>query len=279
MTGLSVPQFAGEASSSSAAASEYAVQAVHEASYLEFLRFAPSEQGGIEIKATLHPGEDMMRLPGHIEARAGFYIADATTVVSAETWPAVFADAQAAVEGAVRLLAGEKHVSVRCRTRGRHAQAGRAGRGCYLNHAAIAASHLRESLSRVAVLSLGEHHANGTQSILLSRGDILSVSVHRDPADCYPFYTGYSDEHGEGEGEGANLNLVLRPDAEGRDVESVLRQAREQIGCFAPDAVVIDMEGGSTPLHERLQLSGLGVVTRLSEELQQAILVISCNAI
>jgi acetoin utilization deacetylase AcuC-like enzyme len=73
---------------------------------------------------------------------------------------------------------------------------GRAARGCYLNHAAIAASYLRETLPRVAVLSLGEHHASGTQSIFLARADVLCVSIHGDPAQRYPFYTGYADEHG-----------------------------------------------------------------------------------
>ena len=64
---------------------QYAIQGVHEASYLEFLRFAPLEKPGAEIRASLHPGCDRMRLPAHIEARAGFYLADALTAVSPST--------------------------------------------------------------------------------------------------------------------------------------------------------------------------------------------------
>lgn len=257
---------------------QYAIQGVHEASYLEFLRFAPLEKPDAEIRATLHPGCDRMRLPAHIEARAGFYLADALTVVSPSTWPSAFAGTRNVMAGALRVAAGERQGVTRCAGSGRHAYAGRAAHGSYLNHAAIAASFLRESLPRVAVLSLGEHHANGTQSIFLSRADVLTVSVHGDPAQRYPFYTGYADEHGSEDAAGANLNLVLGGEADEKAADAALAEACEAIRRFSPGAVVVDIEAGLTAPFDRLASSGPAAAARkLSGALNCPVMVIACE--
>ncbi|MCP4564279.1 MAG: hypothetical protein GY873_11215 [Bosea sp.] len=257
---------------------QYAIQGVHEASYLEFLRFAPQEKPGEEIRASLHPGCDRMRLPAHIEARAGFYLADALTAVSPSTWPDAFMDARNVMAGALRVAAGERQVVIRCAGGGRHAYAGRAAHGCHLNHAAIAASFLRESLPRVAVLSLGEHHANGTQSIFMPRADVLTVSVHGDPAQRYPFYTGYADEHGSEDAAGANLNLVLGAEADEKTADAALAEACEAIRRFSPGAVVVDIEAGLSAPFDRLAMSGPAAAARkLSGALNCPVMVIACE--
>lgn len=257
---------------------QYAIQGVHEASYLEFLRFAPLEKPEVEIRASLHPGCDRMRLPAHIEARAGFYLADALTAVSPSTWPSAFAGARNVMAGALQIAAGERQVVTRCAGRGRHAYAGRAARGSYLNHAAIAASFLRESLPRVAVLSLGEHHASGTQSIFLARTDVFCVSVHGDPAQRYPFYTGYADEHGSEDAAGANLNLVLGAEADEKAADAALAEACEAIRRFSPGAVVVDIEAGLTAPFDRLASSGPAAAARkLSGALNCPVMVIACE--
>lgn len=257
---------------------QYAIQGVHEASYLEFLRFAPLEKPEAEIRATLHPGCDRMRLPAHIEARAGFYLADALTAVSPSTWPDAFMDARNVMAGALRIVAGERQVVTRCAGSGRHAYAGRAARGCHLNHAAIAASFLRESLPRVAVLSLGEHHASGTQSIFLARADVLCASVHGDPAQRYPFYTGYADEHGGEDAAGANLNLVLGGEADAKTVDAALAEACEAVRHFSPGAVVVDIEAGLSAPFGRLTMSGPAAAARkFSGALDCPVMVISCE--
>ncbi len=46
------------------------------------------------------------------------------------------------------------------------------------------------------------HHGNGTQGMLYKRGDVLTVSVHADPAHFYPFFWGYANETGEDAGLG-----------------------------------------------------------------------------
>ena len=69
--------------------------------------------------------------------------------------------------------------------------------------AAIAAAHLRRHHERVAILDIDVHHGNGTQAIFYDRADVLTVSIHADPMDYYPFFNGHAHETGQGAGEGA----------------------------------------------------------------------------
>ena len=87
------------------------------------------------------------------------------------------------------------------------------GGSCYLNNSAVTAQYLRDSgFSRVAVLDLDAHHGNGAQAIFWERDDVLTGSVHVDPArGWFPHFVGFADERGSGAGEGANLNVPLEP--------------------------------------------------------------------
>ena len=93
-----------------------------------------------------------------------------------------------------------------CRPSGHHAHRDRAGGFCYLNSAAPQPGC---GACRVAVLDVDAHHGDGTQQIFYRRADVMTVSLHADPAGYYPFYSGYAHERGHGEGEGFNLNLPL----------------------------------------------------------------------
>ena len=63
--------------------------------------------------------------------------------------------------------------------------------------------------ARVAILDIDYHHRDGTQAIFYPRDDRLFVSLHGDPDQEYPYFTGYGDETGAGPGEGFNLNLPM----------------------------------------------------------------------
>ena len=73
---------------------------------------------------------------------------------------------------------------------------------CFLNNAAIAAQFLCDhGAARVAILDVDFHHGNGTQDIFYSRADVLYVSLHGDPAEAFPYFSGYADETGVGAGK------------------------------------------------------------------------------
>ncbi len=99
-----------------------------------------------------------------------------------------------------------------CRPPGHHAYADSAGGFCFINNSAIAAERLRARLGgRVAILDVDVHHGNGTQGIFYESADVLTVSLHADPSNYFPYFAGYADETGRGAGEGFNRNLPLAP--------------------------------------------------------------------
>src|SRR5690606_29459483 len=116
------------------------------------------------------------------------------------------ASAECAYSAALYAMAGHRTTYALCRPPGHHAEAGLFGGFCYLNSAAIAAEYL-SSFGKVAVLDIDYHHGNGTQSIFYRRSDVLTISLHCDPHNAFPFFTGFEDERGEASGLGRNINF------------------------------------------------------------------------
>ena len=108
---------------------------------------------------------------------------------------------------------GQRAAYACCRPPGHHVTRKAFGGSCYLNNSAVAAQYLRDGgCSRVAVLDIDAHHGNGAQAIFRERGDMLTGSVHVDPArGWFPHFLGFADERGGGAGDGANLNVPLEP--------------------------------------------------------------------
>ena len=117
--------------------------------------------------------------------------------------------------------------------------ADRASGFCFLNNTAIAAERLRATFARVAILDVDAHHGDGTQQIFYSRADVLTVSIHADPAAYYPFFTGYPQERGHGAGEGCNLNLPLAHGSTADAMFAAVDRALRAIDAFHADALVV----------------------------------------
>ena len=192
------------------------IRAVHDPDYVAFLAGAWARRAempglGDEILTGVFARPQMHRKPAGLLGLAGLYMADTSTPIRAGTWPAVYGSAQCAVAAAEAALAAG-HAYALCRPPGHHAYAASAGGFCFLNNSAIAAARMRDATGGpVAILDIDVHHGNGTQGIFYARADVLTVSVHADPSDYFPFYAGYADETGEGPGAGFNRNLPLPP--------------------------------------------------------------------
>ena len=217
---------------------------VHGAAYLDFLRNGFAEWSkhpgnGPEMRASAHPVRAQARVPRDILGRAGYFQADASCVLMAETWQAARASAMTALAAVDHVLRTGELAYGLCRPPGHHAARDLAGGFCYLNNSAIAAEMAVAQGRRVAILDVDVHHGNGTQALFYDRDDVLTVSLHGAPEDLYPYYSGYADETGTGAGEGRNLNLPL-PLMSGLDTwEAAMDGARRAISAFAPDLVVI----------------------------------------
>jgi acetoin utilization deacetylase AcuC-like enzyme len=246
-----------------------AIARVHAPGYLEFLRTAwerwsTLKDPGPEVLPNIHPyrgaGDDLgprkhPRAASPV-AQASWYLGDLACPVGPHTWTSAVASAHSAIAAAEAVLAGEHAAYALCRPPGHHATADRAAGFCYLNNAAIAAEFLLQHFARVAILDVDTHHGDGTQAIFYRRADVQFVSVHVDPTNYYPFFSGYADEYGAEAGEGFNLNLPLAPGAGDADFLDALDDATEAIRAHRSEALVVS---AGFDAHERDQLSVLKV--------------------
>ncbi|MGC5779480.1 histone deacetylase family protein [Methylobacterium sp. NFXW15] len=220
------------------------ILAIHDGGYVAFLRNVWARRGELpgstdEILTGHFARPHMNRRPEGLLGLIGLYTADTSTPVRAGTWDAIYGSAQVAVAAADAALTGATAYAL-CRPPGHHAYADSAGGFCYLNNSAIAAERLRAtSGGRVAILDIDVHHGNGTQGIFYERADVLTVSVHADPIDYFPYFAGYADETGAGAGEGFNRNLPLPQGSGDAAWLAAIREGLSAIAAFAPTALVV----------------------------------------
>ena len=204
----------------------------------------------------------------HIIAQAGWYLGDLSVPMGPNTWLSVRESCNTAVTAADAILSSPKSPPTRplaatarprrssqvseggpapgppmayalCRPSGHHTRSDRASGFCYVNNTAVAAQHLRGTFNRVAILDVDAHHGDGTQQIFYSRPDVLTISIHADPRNYYPFFTGYANEIGIGEGARFNLNLPLSHGSTGAAMMTAVDRAAEQIRAFGAEALVV----------------------------------------
>jgi len=237
-----------------------AMLSVHRADYLDFLASAAADWArlpdpGPEVVANIHPVPEMVAQGGrsgaNIIARTGWYTADTACPIGPGSWAAIQGAAACALAAAAEAAAGHTAYAL-CRPPGHHAYAARAGGHCYVNNAALAAQALRDAgAARVAVLDIDSHHGNGTQGIFWERGDVLTISLHGDPDNYYPWFVGRTAERGAGAGDGCNMNLPLAFGTDDAGWLDALRYGLAAIRDFKPDALVVPL-GFDASEHEPL---------------------------
>jgi acetoin utilization deacetylase AcuC-like enzyme len=223
------------------------ILAAHDRGYVEFLRDCWDRRDELmhvvdEILTGHFARPHMHRRPSSLLGLVGYYLADTSTPIRAGTWAAIYGSAQVAVSAADAALE-DGHAYALCRPPGHHAYGDSAGGFCFLNNSAIAATRLlagaQQAGARVAILDIDVHHGNGTQGIFYERDDVLTVSIHADPSNYFPFYTGYSDETGAGAGEGYNLNIPLAHGLGDDAFVAAIEHGLGRIKEFAPTALVL----------------------------------------
>ena len=212
------------------------LHAVHTPRYLAFLESAWSQwlaldpaNGDRQPFPSVWPVRTLRSdvEPANFIARLGLYSMDNGSPLSAGTWTAAKAGADAAVSAAGLLTRGTPSVFCATRPPGHHAGADFMGGYCFVNNAAVAAQALlNRGCERVAILDVDYHHGNGTQSIFYERADVLFVSIHGDPRTEYPFYLGPCRR----DRRGGRSRLQPEPAARGGCVdERLVRGARDRV--------------------------------------------------
>jgi len=197
-----------------------ALLAVHEEGLIDFLRTAwaqwederyRDDPGQPDVVGYIFPTPGLLagvepRVPEALSAQTGSWAFDTMTVLGEGTWEAARAAVDTSLTAADLVLAGAPAAYACCRPPGHHVTRSAYGGSCYLNNAAITAQYLRDrGAARVALLDVDAHHGNGAQAIFWERDDVLTASVHIDPAEgWFPHYLGFADESGP-----TNLNVGL----------------------------------------------------------------------
>jgi acetoin utilization deacetylase AcuC-like enzyme len=223
------------------------VRAVHDADYLSFLEHAWADWSALsdhapEVIPNVHPGRNMSTRPRAIVGRAGYYQADCACPIGPGTWEGIQVSANCALSAASEVMTSSAtdYAYALCRPPGHHAYADMAGGFCFLNNTAIAAQYCRDhGANRVAIVDVDVHHGNGTQGIFYARGDVLTVSLHGDPAEFYPFFAGYREELGLGEGGGCNINIPLARDTTDDVYLEHLQEALGKVRAFEAEVLVV----------------------------------------
>jgi acetoin utilization deacetylase AcuC-like enzyme len=221
---------------------------VHTQQYLSFLETLRERWGHVpnasdiplpNVYAIQRASLPPIGYPDAVVGQAGYHLGDGACPVTETTLAAAKASAACAVEAARLVMAGKKIVYALCRPPGHHAASDLAAGFCFFNNSALAAEVMTRAGKRVAVLDIDVHHGNGTEAIFYDRDDVLTVSIHVNPARFYPFFWGYETEIGRGAGEGFNLNL---PRERGLDLNgylAALEIALQRISDFSADHLVV----------------------------------------
>ena len=223
------------------------IRRVHKENFVEFLRTAwdawVAAHGAYDALPLNWMTRGMRSIePESIDGKLSYYSFDAGTPITAGTWRAITASANVALTGQKLVAGGESVAFALCRPPGHHAGSDFYGGYCFFNNAAIAAQAFRdEGASRVAILDIDYHHGNGTQEIFYERDDVLTISIHADPKQEFPFFLGYADETGTGKGEGHHLNLPLRWGSGWDRYRPALETAMRRIREAAPDVLVVSL--------------------------------------
>jgi acetoin utilization deacetylase AcuC-like enzyme len=220
---------------------------VHDAAYIEFLASAWREWAATGSQAEAIPDcwparRMTQRVPQSIAGKLGYYAMAAETSISDGTWQAACLAADVALTGAEKIRGGAHAAFALCRPPGHHAGYDLYGGYCFLNNAAIAAQYLRDhGAGRIAILDVDFHHGNGTQDIFYQRADVLFASLHGDPAQEFPYFSGYADETGAGAGADFNLNFPLLAGTNFREWQRALGEALRRILEFRADALIVSL--------------------------------------
>jgi acetoin utilization deacetylase AcuC-like enzyme len=70
---------------------------------------------------------------------------------------------------------------------------------------------------------------------------VLFLSLHGDPSDEFPYFTGYADETGAGAGAGFNVNFPLPAGTTFPQWREALRTALQRAQEFRADALVVSL--------------------------------------
>ncbi len=172
--------------------------------------------------------------------QTGAFCFDSGTPLCHNTLDAAGWSAGCAYDAADLVATGEAKLAFSLsRPPGHHATHDSFGGYCYFNNAAVAARRLGQH-GRVAIIDIDYHHGNGTQALFYGDADTLTISIHANPAEVFPYFVGYAHETGEVDGLGFNSNIIVDKSVDGKHYLELLDEmVKPALDAYAPDFLVI----------------------------------------
>jgi len=223
---------------------EEPIYEIHTTRYLDYLKHAYDEWKILSNDPGLafipyKPGFDPQSIGiEEISDQDGFFMTNMNVPVSPKSHLAAVGSVNSALSAAQTVLTQKGASFALCRPPGHHAGREKCGGFCFLNNAAIAAQWLSKH-GKVAIMDIDYHAGNGTQAIFYERPDILTISLHADPAWEYPSFAGFADEIGSGPGEGYHHNFPLPHETGDELYQKTLNLAVQLLTKNSPDFLVV----------------------------------------
>lgn len=211
---------------------------IHDPEYLNFLKnVCKNLPEGKSIYPSVFPGRNRFSSSRDIEVQIGCFCTDTMTPLNKNAYLAAIGAVDCAVTAAEILLEDFKLSYALVRPPGHHAEWNKFGGFCYFNSTAAACEYLSD-YGKVAVIDIDFHHGNGTQDIFYERNDILTCSIHGDPACEYPYFSGFAKETGSKTGKGFNINIPLPKNCTADKFHEALEKIIRKVKKFNPDFIV-----------------------------------------
>lgn len=221
---------------------------IHCVDYVNYLQSTEFSDEYVYPSVFSYRNESVMS--AHPVAQRGLYSFDTYTPVNKNTFMAAAGSAFLAQHAATEVLSTHEPHYALCRPPGHHAEPSRMGGYCYFNNGAVAAQVFRQANpnNRVAILDLDFHHGNGTEKIFAETASVLTISIHADPDEKFPFFSGK-----EANIYTSNHNFPLPLGTNNDQYAVVLQSALKLIGrhsathlvvCFGADTHESDPIGG-----------------------------------
>ncbi|MBN2444120.1 MAG: histone deacetylase family protein [Spirochaetales bacterium] len=212
---------------------------VHDKDFISYIQRI-SEHDGLILPNCFATRNFSLHKPKSLSGLQGYYCTDFSTPFRPGTIDGILSSAGTALTGAGLLLHGDSAVFSLTRPPGHHAGRNFYGGFCYVNNAALAAERLSRE-GKTILLDIDYHHGNGSQDIFYATDAVYYLSIHADPSDEYPYYSGYSDEKGTGKGAGFNTNIPISKESTPAEYKEKLESALHLIDAQKCEYLVVSL--------------------------------------
>lgn len=204
------------------------VKRVHTKDYIEFLQSVKDSKFK-KLYPSVRPygNNKVIQLNPHI--LAGKYLFDTFTPFTHNIFEVALNSSNLALSSSQYSLDNNTVSYALCRPPGHHATKNLVGGYCYLANASIVAEYVLSLGLKPCILDIDYHHGNGAQEIWYDSNKVLTISIHRETEDKFPYYSGDAEEKGKEQGLNYNLNLPLKAGAHEDIYLQTLQKALQKI--------------------------------------------------